>query len=63
MTEKEFVTPDLLKITEYKLLEKLPDPFVRDDGQRLADMEKAMASLGIRDATERIYETILGLIQ
>ena len=37
MTEKEFVTPDLLKITEYKLLEKLPDPFVRDDGQRLAD--------------------------
>ena len=33
------------------------------DGQRLADMEKAMASLGIRDATERIYETILGLIQ
>ena len=29
------------------------------DAQKQADMEKAMASLGIRDATERIYQTIL----
>lgn len=31
------------------------------DAQKQADMEKAMASLGIRDATERIYQTILGI--
>ena len=29
------------------------------DAQRRAAMEKAMASLGIRDATERIYQTVL----
>ena len=29
------------------------------DADRRADMERAMASLGIRDATERIYQTIL----
>ena len=27
MKETDIVTPELLKITEYKLLEKLPDPF------------------------------------
>ena len=31
------------------------------DAQRRAAMEKAMASLGIRDATERIYQTVLEL--
>ncbi|MCI7713528.1 MAG: undecaprenyldiphospho-muramoylpentapeptide beta-N-acetylglucosaminyltransferase [Clostridiales bacterium] len=31
------------------------------DAQRQAAMEKAMASLGIRDATERIYQTVLEL--
>ncbi|MDY3984405.1 undecaprenyldiphospho-muramoylpentapeptide beta-N-acetylglucosaminyltransferase [Dysosmobacter sp.] len=31
------------------------------DGDRRASMEKAMASLGIRDATERIYQTVLEL--
>ena len=31
------------------------------DGARRADMEKAMASLGIRDATERIYQVILDI--
>ena len=31
------------------------------DAERLANMEQNMASLGIRDATERIYETILAL--
>ena len=29
------------------------------DDVRRAEMEKAMASLGIRDATERIYQTVL----
>ena len=33
------------------------------DAQRRAAMEKAMASLGIRDATERIYQTVLELCQ
>ena len=28
------------------------------DAARQAEMETAMASLGIRDATERIYQTI-----
>ena len=31
--------------------------------EKRADMEKAMASLGIRDATERIYQTILEITQ
>ena len=31
------------------------------DGARRAGMEKAMASLGIRDATERIYQVILNI--
>ena len=31
------------------------------DAERRAAMEKAMASLGIRDATERIYQTVLEL--
>ena len=29
------------------------------DAARRAEMEKNMAALGIRDATERIYETIM----
>lgn len=33
------------------------------DAKKKADMEKAMASLGIRDATERIYQTILEICQ
>ena len=33
------------------------------DAQQRAAMEKAMASLGIRDATERIYQTVLELCQ
>jgi len=33
------------------------------DEARRADMEKAMASLGIRDATERIYQTVLEITQ
>jgi len=33
---------------------------LRDEARR-AEMEKNMARLGIRDATERIYETILGI--
>lgn len=33
------------------------------DGARRAEMEKAMASLGIRDATERIYQTVLDICQ
>lgn len=37
MKETGIVTPELLKITEYKLLEKLPDPFVQNSGQRLTD--------------------------
>ena len=37
MKESDFVTQDLLKITEYTLLEKLPDPFVAADGRRIAD--------------------------
>jgi UDP-N-acetylglucosamine--N-acetylmuramyl-(pentapeptide) pyrophosphoryl-undecaprenol N-acetylglucosamine transferase len=31
------------------------------DEARRADMEKNMASLGVRDATERIYETVMSL--
>ncbi len=37
METYEPVTPDLLKITEYELLGKLPDPFVMDDGTRITD--------------------------
>lgn len=33
------------------------------DEARRADMETAMASLGIRDATERIYQTVLEICQ
>ena len=32
------------------------------DGEKLAEMEKNMASLGVRDATERIYETVISLV-
>lgn len=32
------------------------------DAGRRAEMEKNMASLGIRDATERIYETVMSLL-
>ena len=35
---------------------------LHDDARR-ADMERAMASLGIRDAAERIYQTILEICQ
>lgn len=35
---------------------------LRDEGRR-AEMEKAMASLGIRDATERIYQTVREICQ
>ncbi|MDO4315998.1 MAG: undecaprenyldiphospho-muramoylpentapeptide beta-N-acetylglucosaminyltransferase [Oscillospiraceae bacterium] len=35
---------------------------LRDENRR-ADMETAMASLGIRDATERIYQTVLEICQ
>ena len=31
------------------------------DGKKRAEMEKAMAALGIRDATERIYQVILDI--
>ncbi len=31
------------------------------DGARRAEMEQNMASLGVRDATERIYETVMSL--
>ena len=33
------------------------------DAPRMASMEKAMASMGIRDATERIYQTVLEITQ
>ena len=33
------------------------------DADRRADMEQAMAALGIRDATERIYQTILEITE
>ena len=33
------------------------------DGERRKQMETAMASLGIRDATERIYQTVLKICQ
>lgn len=33
------------------------------DGEKRAAMEKAMASLGIRDAAERIYQVILEICQ
>ena len=33
------------------------------DGERRKQMETAMASLGIRDATERIYQTVLEICQ
>jgi len=35
---------------------------LRDEAKR-SEMEKAMASLGIRDASERIYQTILELLR
>ena len=31
-------------------------------GERRAGMEKSMASLGVRDASERIYQTILEIL-
>ena len=33
------------------------------DGARRASMERAMSALGIRDATERIYQTVLEICQ
>ena len=33
------------------------------DGKRMADMEKAMASIGIRDAGERIWRTIQEILK
>ena len=33
------------------------------DGARRASMESAMSALGIRDATERIYQTVLEICQ
>jgi len=33
------------------------------DGARRAEMERNMASLGVRDATERIYETVMSLLK
>ena len=33
------------------------------DKERLAQMGKNMASLGVRDATERIYETVISLVK
>ena len=35
---------------------------LRDEEKR-AQMEKNMASLGVRDATERIYETVMSLVR
>lgn len=35
---------------------------LRDEGRR-AEMEQAMSALGIRDATERIYQTVLEICQ
>lgn len=35
---------------------------LRDEAKR-AEMAKQMASLGVRDATERIYETVMGLVK
>ena len=33
------------------------------DAGRRAEMENAMSALGIRDATERIYQTVLEICQ
>ena len=33
------------------------------DGEKCADMAKNMASLGVRDATKRIYETVMSLTE
>lgn len=35
---------------------------LHDDARR-AEMERSMASLGVRDATERIYETVMSLVK
>ncbi len=37
MTESDPVREDLLKITQYELLQKLPDPFLCENGARLTD--------------------------
>ena len=34
---------------------------ILQDSEKRAQMEQAMASIGVRDATERIYQTILNI--
>ena len=36
---------------------------ILQDTEKRMQMEQAMASIGIRDATERIYQTILEITQ
>ena len=50
---------DYVNVTRYREMGKKIQPEIIVSISELVDMEKAMASLGIPDATERIYRTIL----
>lgn len=40
LSERPMVTPDMLKITEYEVVGKLPDPFLFDDGHRMTSPDE-----------------------
>lgn len=56
----DHVTPDLLKITKYELLDKLPDPFLFEDGHRVSspDEWEARRAEIYKSAIELQYGTI-----
>ena len=49
------VNEDMLKITEYKLLGKLPDPFLKDNGERISSPEEW------EERRKEIYKTAVEL--
>ena len=54
------INEDLIKITEYKVLGQLPDPFLREDGTRAStpeEFEEHKAEL-YKSAVELHYGTI-----
>ena len=57
MADDDYVRGDMLKITEYTLLDKLPDPFISLDGRRIGDPAqwRARRSEISRSACELLY--------
>lgn len=55
MAENNAIHEDLIKITKYELLSELPDPFVFDDGHRLASADEWRAR------RDEMYKTTIEL--